>query len=121
MIAADGIDIDLTWRPAHRVVEALGAYLDFGLLHDAYGNIALVSVHATSWRPELWAATGSSGPMPHGLFRPWPSDVILDVLLEVLEEWPAVLAGDWNEDPDYPNTGDPSAAAFHSCVSTEGH
>jgi len=120
VVAADGIAIDLSWRPEHPVLDAFGAYLDFGLLHDADGDIALVSVHATSWRPELWAATGIGPSMPHGHFRPWPSDVILDFLLEVLEDRPAVLAGDWNEDLDYPGPGDPEAAAFRQRAATAG-
>jgi hypothetical protein len=120
VIAADGTDIDLSWRPAHPVLEACGAYLDSGLLYDTEGDIALVSVHATGWRPELWAATGSKETMPHGLYRPWPSDIILDTLIEVLGNQPAVLAGDWNEDPDYPHPGDPHAAAFQERAVSAG-
>ncbi len=94
------------------MLDAFGAYLDFGLLHDPDGDVALVSVHATRWQPETWAATGSSAPIPQGLRRPWPSDAILDSLLQALESRPAVLAGDWNEDLDFPGPGDPQAAAF---------
>ena len=50
--------------------------------------------------------------MPQGLRRPWPSDAILDSLLQALEGRPAVLAGDWNEDLDFPGPGDPQSAAF---------
>ncbi len=120
MVAADGIDIDLSWRPAHPELHAFGAYLDFGLLHDAEGDVGLVSVHATSWRPESWEATGSGEAMPRGLVRPWPSDGILNALIEVLEGRHAVLAGDWNEDLDYPGPGDPDAASFRQRASHAG-
>lgn len=62
VVVAEDIDVDLAWRPRHPVLDAFGAYLDFGLLHDGGGDVALVSVHATGWRPEAWAATGSSAP-----------------------------------------------------------
>jgi endonuclease/exonuclease/phosphatase family metal-dependent hydrolase len=120
VIATQRTDIDLTWRPAHRVLDAFGAYLDFGLLHEGDGDIALVSVHATGWRPELWVATGSTDAMPGALLRPWPSDVLLDTLVEVLGDRPAVLAGDWNEDPDYPHQDDKGAAAFQQRAADAG-
>jgi hypothetical protein len=104
--AASQVDGDLEWRPSHPVIDAFGAYLDFGLLRAYDEEIAFVSVHATSWRPEVWAAAGHTTPSPTGLERPWPSDLLLDTLLTVVSGRQAILAGDWNEAPNYPMEGD---------------
>ena len=68
----------------------------------------------------MWAATGNREAMPHGPRRPWPSDVLLDTLISLLGDRPAVLAGDWNEDPDYPHPGDTFAAAFQQRAADAG-
>jgi len=74
-------------------------------------EIALVSVHVPpSNRPEIWAAAGKA--VPAGKQRPWPSDLVLDALLEVLEGRPAILAGDWNEAPNYPSENDVATAEW---------
>jgi hypothetical protein len=112
VMAADGVAVDLTWQPPHPLLEAYAAYLDFGMLLEPPGPIMLASVHATRWFENTWAATGRPEPMPEGSQRPWPSDAILDALIEVTGGHSAILAGDWNEDPDYPRPGDPGAAAF---------
>lgn len=100
----DGFDVDLSWRPDHPVIEAFGSYLDFARLTDSTsGELALISVHAPpGWSVSTWAATENSGPMPDR-GRPWTSDVLLDVLVEAVGDRSAVLAGDWNEAPNYPS------------------
>lgn len=114
VVVAGGVGADPTWRPEHPVLDAFGAYLDFGLLNAPAlaGEVVLASVHASRWQPHQWATTGRPDPMPRGVRRPWPSDVILDALIDVLAGREAVLAGDWNEDLDYPAPGDRAAAAF---------
>ena len=112
IVAADHVDIDLAWRPRHPVLDAFGAYLDFGLLHLEGTDIAVVSVHATRWQDAQWAATGAAGPTPTSSDRPWSSDVLLDTLLAVLGDQQAILAGDWNEAPNFPTEGDPGTAAW---------
>jgi endonuclease/exonuclease/phosphatase family metal-dependent hydrolase len=118
--AAAHLDVDLQWRPEHPLLDALGAYLDFGVLRGHGDDIALVSVHAPGWRPETWAATGLGIPQPTGLHRPWPSDLILDALVSLLDGRPAILAGDWNEATNYPQDDDEYAAAFFNRARNAG-
>ena len=101
VVAARQLAVDVEWRPRHAVLDACEAYLDFALWQAFGSEIALVSVHVPpSNRPEIWAAAGRAAPA--GKQRPWPSDLVLDALLEALEGRPAILAGDWNEAPNYP-------------------
>lgn len=112
VVVVEGRDADLTWRPDHPVLRAFGAYLDFALLRAGGLEVVLASVHVpTKWYPEHWKGAGRQGPMPSGP-RPWPSDVILDGLIEAIGTSEAVVAGDWNEDVDWPGAADADAAAF---------
>lgn len=118
--AASHVDMDVSWRPRHPILDAFDAYLDFGLLSPHADPIAVVSVHAPAWRDPLWASTGLAGGPPAGYVRPWTSDVILDALLEVLEGRPAILAGDWNESPNYPTPDNPGTRAWFDRVHDAG-
>lgn len=122
IVVRDGLDVDLSWRPDHPVLDAFGSYLDFALLAggDA-GQLALVSVHAPpGWSDSTWAATGFPGPTTAGMRRPWTSDVLLDVLVEAVGDHPAVLAGDWNEAPNYPTETTAGTVEFFARAKRHG-
>lgn len=118
--AASHVPIDLSWRPSHRLLDAFGAYLDFGLLDLGGLEVCLASVHATAWRDEQWAATGRADALPRGNDRPWTSDAILDALVEAVSGREAILAGDWNEATNYPVEGDPGATAWFERARSAG-
>lgn len=105
---ASHVDADLTWRPEHPVLDAFGAYLDFALVRALDESIAIVSVHVPPClRESVWLAAGNTLPVPSGMRRPWSSDLMLDALHEALDGRPAILAGDWNEAPNWPSLDDP--------------
>jgi hypothetical protein len=96
------LPVNVQWRPGHAVLDASAAYLDFALWHAFDSETVLVSVHAPpSTRPEIWAAAGRAA--PGGKRRPWSSDLVLDALIEVLKGREVILAGDWNEAPNFPS------------------
>lgn len=104
----DDVTADLEWRPDHEVIEAFGSYLDFASVTVGGTEVAVVSVHSPpNWRDDLWRAVANDGPLPKGMARPWPSDVLLDALIQVLADRHAIVAGDWNEAPNYPGDADP--------------
>lgn len=58
--------------------------------------------------------------MPCGNARPWPSDAILNALIEVLGSRPGITAGDWNEAPNYPAEADPQTRAWFERAESAG-
>lgn len=118
--AAAGVDADVTWRPHHPVLDAFGAYLDFGLMRFDGKDVVIASVHAGGWQDNTWAATGNAAPQPGRGCRPFTSDAILDALLDVIEDRPAILAGDWNEAPNYPSENDPSTISWFGRAAAGG-
>lgn len=108
---ADGA-ADLEWRPSHPVLDGFGSYLDFARVPLDDSEIVVVSVHAPTGWNDLWGATGHEGDPPNGSRRPWPSDEILDALLEVIPGQQAILAGDWNEAINWPKPGDSGTEAW---------
>jgi endonuclease/exonuclease/phosphatase family metal-dependent hydrolase len=111
--ARSDVAIDLGWRPSHPVLDACASYLDFGNLRLDGDDIATASVHVpTKHRPEIWAAAFTEGGNPPRSGRPWPSDIILDALMESLGGREVILAGDWNEAPNWPTEHDSGTRAW---------
>lgn len=107
------LDLDLAWRPVHPVLDELGTYLDFAILRGGKEDVVLVSVHvSTAWSNGLWRVAGHEDSPPTGRTRPWPSNLVLETLVEVLDGRPAILAGDWNESPNWPSADDRDTAAW---------
>jgi len=121
VVAVRHLDVDLRWRPAHQVLDAFGAYVGSSLLQVRGLEIAVVSVHSpTSWYPGLWEAVGKEGPAPSGRGRPWPSDVLLDALVDALRGREVIVAGDFNEALNYPADGDAGAAEWFGRTTRAG-
>lgn len=71
--AAGGVGADVTWRPRHPLLDAFGAYLDFGLMQFDGEDVVIASVHAGGWQDNTWAATGAAAPCaPTSAGRPRP-------------------------------------------------
>lgn len=121
VVAVRNVDADLRWRPQHPTLDAFGDYVASSLVRVSGFEAAVVSVHSpTSWYPGLWEAAGQSGPVPHGMRRPWPSDVLLDALVEALNGREVIVAGDFNEAWNYPADGDAGSAAWFGRASEAG-
>ncbi len=113
VVAVRDLDADLHWRPEHPVLEMFADYVSTSLVSVSGRELAVVSVHSpTSWQAGLWEAAGGEGPVPSGMNRPWPSDVLLDALIEALRGREVIVAGDFNEAWNYPADGDTGAAGW---------
>jgi hypothetical protein len=121
VVAVRSLDADLQWRPQHPVLDAFGDYVGASLLHVRGTEVAVVPVHSpTSWYPGLWEAAGQGGDAPQGMRRPWPSDVLLDALVEALSGREVIVAGDFNEAWNYPADGDAGSAAWFARAKRAG-